>query len=467
MLPHLLIVDDQEAIRLFLATTLEVKGYRVSAAGAGREALALAAADPPDLVLLDLQLPDMNGLDVLAQLKAEQPDACVVILTSFGRADAAVEAMRRRAFDFVTKPVNLDHLLQVVQRGLATRESDRRLRHRGSVADLFAMLPTAVPCQSAAMAPVYETVRKIAAGGRSTVLIQGESGTGKDILVQVIHTNSSRREFPCLEINCASLPEQLLESELFGHEKGAFTDAGQQKLGLLELAHGGTLFLDEIGEMPLAIQVKVLRVLEKMTFKRVGGLTDIQVDVRIIAATNRDLAALVEQGGFRSDLYYRLKVIQVTVPPLRQRPEDIPALARHFLRQYNEEFGKRFEDLSAAAMAQLQAQAWPGNVRQLRNTIERSVLLEEGALLDVSGLHLDTDQADFQDENAQLIKWLEQMLTGPFPIAGLDLDSVALRIERAFIQKALKAAGNNQSQAARLLKLGRDRLRYRLKQYQF
>ncbi len=302
MQPHVLIIDDQESIRLFLAATLEAKGYRVSTAGDGSGGLSLAISDPPDLVLLDLRLPDIDGFEVLARLKEEQPGTKVIILTSYGRSEAAAEAMRLQAFDFVTKPVNLDHLLVVIHRGLEAGSLQGRGSGAEMVDDLFAVLPGAVPSRSEAMIPIGEMVRKITASGRSTVLLTGESGVGKDILAQIIHRNSPRRDFPFLEINCAALPEQLLESELFGHERGAFTDATQQKLGLLELAHSGTLFLDEIGEMPLPIQVKLLRVLEKMIFRRVGGLEDIQVNVRIIAATNRDLATQVKLKAFREDL---------------------------------------------------------------------------------------------------------------------------------------------------------------------
>ncbi len=462
MQPAILIVDDQDAIRLFLTATLEARGYQVRAAADGATALALVSESPPDLVLLDLRLPDQHGLQVLSTIKDRWPAVTVVILTSFGQADIAVQAMKNQAFDFVTKPVNLDHLLDVIQRGLEAGEVARRAQQPGTVADLFAAVPGAVPCPSPSMRPVYDTVRKVAAGGRSTVLIQGESGVGKDVLVTLLHRISPRRDFPCLEINCASLPEPLLESELFGHERGAYTDAHQQKLGLLELAHGGTLFLDEIGEMPLAIQVKLLRVLEKMCFRRLGGLEDIRVDVRVVAATNRDLASLVEARTFRADLFYRLNVVSVVVPPLRHRQEDIAPLARHFLRLYNEEFGKRFGDVSEAALQALRAQPWPGNVRQLRNVVERSVLLADGEVLEAADLHLDLEESSDSD-GASLLRSLERVLLEPLPNHGLPLDEILARLEGLLIRKALDAAGHNQSQAARLLGLGRDRLRYRLK----
>jgi DNA-binding NtrC family response regulator len=469
MPPHVLIIDDQEAIRSFLTAALGAQGYRVSGAATAADGLAAVQRERPDLVLLDLRLPDRSGLDLLAQLRQEFGDLPVVVLTSYGRTEAVVEAMRLQALDFVTKPVNLDRLLAVVQRGVAAGEGQSRPADDAGDEDLFASVPGAVASQAPAMRALHATLRKVASGGRSTVLVLGESGVGKDVLAQVIHHNSPRRDYPFLEINCASLPEQLLESELFGHERGAFTDATQQKLGLLELAHSGTLFLDEIGEMPLPIQVKLLRVLEKMSFRRVGGLQDIQVDVRIIAATNRDLGSLAATGSFREDLYYRLKVVQLEVPPLRRRPEDIPPLAERFLRQYSDEFGREFVDFSPEALAALQERAWPGNVRQLRNTIERSVLLEEGTRLERKQLHFDaeagTDAA--ADEVERLARTLTVALRDPLPPSGVDLDDLVGRLERTLIRKALAASGGNQSGAARLLGLGRDRLRYRLKTHGF
>ncbi len=387
--PHILIVDDQEAIRRFLAATLEARGYRVTTAATGADGLAQAAQDPPDFTLLDLRLPDQGGLDVLQRLRERQPGARVVILTSYGRGEVADEAVRLGALDFISKPVDLERLLAVISRGLQPREATAA----PDAADLFTDLPGLVPGRSPSMLRLYDQVRKVAAGSRSTVLIAGESGAGKDVLAQVLHRLSPRRDYPFLEINCAALPEPLLESELFGHERGAFTDATQKKLGLLELAHSGTLFLDEIGDMPPPIQVKLLRVLEKLSFRRVGGLENIEVDVRIIAATNRDLADQVSRGRFREDLYFRLGVVQLQVPPLRERPEDLDALARHFLRRFAAEFSRAFTDFSPDALTALQARPWPGNVRQLRNTIERSVLLEEGTILEATQLHLDPDPA--------------------------------------------------------------------------
>ncbi len=460
MQPSLLVVDDQEATRLFLAATLESRGYSVRLADTGAAALAAVEESLPDLVLLDLMLPDMNGMEVLARLREDDPSVRVIILTAFGRTDTAVQAMRLQAYDFVTKPINLRRLIAVIERGLAdyAGRSARRLAQPSD--DLFAVLPGAVPSEVPAMLALYATVRKLAASGRSTVLIEGESGAGKDILAQLIHLNSPRSGYPFLEINCASLPESLLESELFGHEKGAFTDASAQKLGLLELAHAGTLFLDEIGEMALPIQVKLLRVLEKLVFRRVGGIEDIRVDVRIVAATNQNLARLVQAKRFREDLYYRLKVVHLVVPPLRARREDIVPLAEHFLRHYNDEFGKRFTGFTAAAMDRLRAHAWPGNIRELRNTIERAALLEDADRLDAG--HLGIEEPRHGAGIASLGDALMRALQEPLPADGVGLDGLLNAFEAAMLDRALQAAGNNKSQAARLLGLTRDRLRYRL-----
>jgi len=419
MKPLILIVDDQESIVFFLEKTLADEGYAVRTATRGRQALQVIEQEIPDLVLLDLKLPDMNGLEVLAELKRQFAGMCVVMITAFGEIETAVQAMRAGAFDYVNKPINLEQLLVVIQKGLESSRAERELSLLRRRDDLFREERDLVPSRSPAMREVYDTVRKIAVGHSTTILVEGESGVGKEVVARLIHSTSARRDHPFLEINCAALPEKLLESELFGHEKGAFTDAVQQKPGLLELAHKGTLFLDEIGEMSVPIQVKLLRVLERMTFRRVGGVKDITVDVRILSATNRDLAGKVRDGSFREDLYYRLKVIPLRIPPLRERPEDILLLAEHFLQSFSLQFRKGFAGIADAAARRLTAYAWPGNIRELRNVIERAVLLEEL----VSGL------------------------------------------EEALVRKAYRTAGGNQTVAARLLQLNRDKLRYRMKAY--
>ncbi|MCK9996190.1 MAG: sigma-54-dependent Fis family transcriptional regulator, partial [Candidatus Krumholzibacteria bacterium] len=309
MKPVILVIDDEEAIRLFLQATLEDEGYEVLTAATGGEGLELARDRVPDLVLLDLMLPDMSGIQVLGGLKSSLPHICVIMITAYRETDTAVQAMKLDAFDYVNKPINLDRLLKVVVKALESNADARRRYRDQHQGDLFGGIDDVVPSQSPCMLEIYDTVRKIAGGESTTVLIEGESGAGKDVVANLIHRTSLRRDSALLEINCAALPEHLLESELFGHEKGSFTGAVAQKKGLLEMADSGTLFLDEIGEMTLPVQVKLLRVLEKMNFRRVGGVEDISVDVRIVAATNRNLEDQVRSGSFREDLYYRLNVV--------------------------------------------------------------------------------------------------------------------------------------------------------------
>jgi two-component system response regulator AtoC len=313
---------------------------------------------------------------------------------------------------------------------------------------------------SKAMKDLMQVVENVAKGNNTTVLVEGESGTGKELIANMIHQLSPRKSQPFMEINCGSLPEQLLESELFGHERGAFTDAKTQKRGLFELADGGTVFLDEVGEMSLTIQVKLLRVMERMTFKRVGGTRDIKVDLRIISATNRDLAKAVQEGTFREDLYYRLKVVPLTVPPLRERREDIEILAKHFLNQYNKTFSKDFQGFSDQALQRIREYAWPGNVRELKNVIERAVLLFENHLVEVE--HLSLGEMAGPGRNHTLSE-LENVITGGIPDNGIDFDRIMCDIETELITRALQESNYNQSLAARLLGISRDKLRYQIK----
>jgi len=461
MKPVILVIDDEEAIRLFLQAVLEDEGYEVLSVGTGQEALDLVNHTVPDLVLLDLMLPDMSGIQVLGGLKSVYPHLCVVMITAYRETDTAVQAMKLDAFDYINKPIQLDRLFQVVARALDASSVDRERFRSQQSHDLFGGIDDVVPSRSPAMLAIYETVRKIAGGGSTTVLIEGESGVGKDVVASLIHRTSPRREGPFLEINCAALPEQLLESELFGHEKGAFTDAAQQKRGLLEMADGGTLFLDEIGEMALPVQVKLLRVLEKMTFRRVGGVEDISVDVRIVAATNRDLARQVAAGSFRGDLYYRLNVLQLRVPPLRARREDVVPLAEFFLGHFNKRFGKSLLAIDPEAAADLEAHPWPGNIRELKNVMERSVLLGSGSRLSRDDLQLTPPTAGGPD----LPRTLHDVLVEPLPEGGVELEALVQAFEEALVRKAYHAAGGNQSGAARLLGLNRDKFRYRFKQY--
>jgi two-component system response regulator AtoC len=461
MKPVILVIDDEEAIRLFLEATLEDRDYEVLTAGTGDEAIAVAVERVPDLVLLDLMLPDMTGLQVLEALKDRYPHLPVVMITAYSQTDSAVQAMKLDAFDYVTKPIQLNSLLAVVDKALeATAEARERFKN-ATQADLFGNSDDIVPSQSPAMLKIYDIVRKIAGGSATTVLIEGESGVGKDVVANLIHRTSPRSNSPFLEINCAALPELLLESELFGHEKGAFTDAVTQKMGLLELADSGTLFLDEIGEMAMPVQVKLLRVLERMSFRRVGGIVDITVDVRIVAATNRNLAAQVRAGLFREDLYYRLNVVQLHVPPLRSRQDDILPLAEYFMDFYNSKFGKGFKGIGDSARQAMVDYSWPGNIRELRNLMERTVLLEDGLTLEAAHLSLGASG----HSNLELPALLEDVLVNPLPREGVALEKLVHEFEAVLVRKAYEAADGNQTRAARLLGLNRDKFRYRLKQY--
>ena len=462
MNPVILVIDDEEAIRLFLQATLEDHGYQVVTAECGQDALDLLPGIDPDLVLLDLMLPDMSGIQVLDELKQALPHVNVLMITAYSGTETAVRAMKLDAFDYITKPIELDRLLKLIENALAASSKARERHRERSRQDLFAEAENVVPSRAPSMLDLYEVVRKVAVSDATTVLIEGESGVGKDVVAHLIHSSSRRAQAPLVDINCASLPVQLLESELFGHEKGAFTGAHAPKAGLLETADGGTVFLDEIGEMELPVQVKLLRVLEKRSFRRLGGLQDIQVDVRIVAASNRDLRAQVRAGTFREDLYYRLQVVPLHVPPLRERIEDILPLAEHFLELYSERFGKSFKDVSDATAEKLTAYFWPGNIRELRNVLERGVLLEEGPTLLPEHLHLMDEVQPAVGLEAQLAA----ALAPEWPPGGVVLEDLVSGLEAALVRRALANAGGNQARAARLLGLNRDKFRYRLKQYE-
>ncbi len=464
MKPVVLLVDDEDTIRLFLEKTLRDEGYEAITAATGEEALELSHDELPDLILLDLKLPDMSGLEVLQRMKETLPEACIIMLTAFGDIETAVSAMKRGAFDFVSKPVNLEQLLLSIEKGLKSQSLTRevlqlRRRLRIDMDDNY------IPGESPQMKEIYDVVKRVARSDTTTVLIQGESGTGKEMIANMIHKYSPRHDKPFLEINCASLPEELLESELFGHEKGSFTDAKVQKTGLLELANKGSLFLDEIGEMSLTIQVKMLRVLERMTFRRVGGTKDIKVSVRIISATNRDLKAAVDEKSFREDLYYRLKVIPIDIPPLRERKEDIHLLLKNFINLFNRQFNKRFHDIEDDVYDIILSYGWPGNIRELKNMVERIVLLEDDTVLRVQHLPASIRVSGSSPERLTTIRHLEKVLSKPFTEEGIDFEELMHDAEKELIMKAMKEAGNNQSKASRLLRLNRDKLRYRLKYF--
>src|SRR5216117_3125947 len=376
---NILVVDDQDSIRHFVSKALEAEGYTVQTMASVREARAAVERDMPDLAVLDLKLPDGTGLELLREIKRVQPEVSVILMTAFGDLETAVESMSAGAFWFVKKPFQNEELLALGARALESQKlrlEIRRLRHKAFADEDY--LHSASP----AMQEAYAIAEQVALGDTTSVLIEGESGTGKEYFANLIHRISARHDQAFVEINCAAIPSELLETELFGHERGAFTDARAQKPGLMELADGGTLFLDEIGEMSPMLQVKLLRVLERRNFRRVGGTKDISVNLRIISATNQDLDRLVKEGGFREDLYYRLKVVPLWVPALRDRREDILPLARLFMDRFARQFKKSFRSISPAAEQLLCGYHWPGNIRELKNLFERTVLLETGEVLE-------------------------------------------------------------------------------------
>jgi two-component system response regulator AtoC len=443
---RILVVDDEELIRWSLGERMRAEGYDVLEAGTGEAALE-HARDGVDLVLLDYKLPDTDGVTVLKRLKELDPDALVILLTAYASVETAVEAMKEGAFHFANKPFDLDDVAFLVSRALETTRLRREVRRlRASQAQPYSV--DRIVGQSAAMDMVRTLLAKVAVSPASTVLLTGESGTGKDLAAKVLHFNSDRSARPFLNITCSALPETLLESELFGHERGAFTDARQQKRGLFETADGGTVFLDEIGEMSPALQAKLLRVLEEKSFRRVGGLHDIRVNVRVIAATNRNLDDEVKAGRFRQDLFYRLNVLPITLPSLRQHPEDVPALVSFYIDAFNREFRKKVKGVTPAAMRALQSYGWPGNIRELRNAVERAMLLAGGDWLEPADFPLTTPAAG-SPSGIQL------------PPHGVNLEE----LEQSLVVQALERCAGNQTRAAALLGMNRDQIRYRIEKY--
>jgi two-component system response regulator AtoC len=443
----ILVVDDEPLIRWSLTERLTAEGYRVVEAETAAGALA-QHDEGVDLVLLDYRLPDGDGLSVLKRIKERDADTLVILLTAYASVDAAVDAMKHGAYHFANKPFNLDEVAILVEKALETTRLRREVRAlRASQAQPFGF--DRIVGESQALLTVKALLQKVAASPASTVLLTGESGTGKDLAAKVLHYNSSRAAKPFMNITCSALPEALLESELFGHERGAFTGADRQKRGLLESADGGTVFLDEIGEMVPGLQAKMLRFLEEKSFKRVGGSADLHVDVRVVAATNRTLANEVREGRFREDLYYRLNVLPIELPPLRARPDDIPLLVNYYVDTFNTEFRKRLRGVEPDAMAALKAYGWPGNVRELRNVIERAMLLAEGPMLMVG---------DVPATAAGPARLTEQVA---LPAAGIDLE----QLERSLVVQALERSGWNQTKAAGMLGLNRDQIRYRVEKF--
>jgi DNA-binding NtrC family response regulator len=453
----ILVVDDERLVRWSLQQKLEQWGYHVSLAEDGATALARIQIDNPDLITLDVKLPDMTGIEVLSELRNRNVHVPVVVITAFGVVDDAVRSLKLGAYDFIEKPINFEKLENSIRNALETRRLRTEIARTQEIQRSEFSVNRIIGV-SQHIREVRDLIKKLAGSEASTILIQGESGTGKDLVAHAIHYESSRRDRPFFAINCAAIPETLMESELFGHEKGAFTDARLLKRGMFEMADGGTLFLDEVSEMTLGMQAKLLRVLEGQAFRRVGGVKNITVDVRVIVASNRNLEEAVRASRFRQDLYFRLAIIPLTLLPLREHKDDIQPLLEHFIQHYNQKFRKSIQGLTKEAEELLQNYDWPGNIRELRNAIERVMILAEGNRVAVKYLPIRISEG-----GALPVPMSEFAADGiiALPSGGISLYDV----ERELIRQALEQARGNKTMASKLLRITRDTLRYKVKKY--
>lgn len=446
---RILIVDDEKGMRRILQILLKSQGYEIKLAQDGDEAWSMFQQVPCDLVITDLKMPGIDGMELLGLINKQNPDVPVIVITAYGSVDSAVKAMKKGAYDYITKPFENEEIKIVVAKALSfssMKHENRYLRE--------AVVAKYKYHHFIGDSPQVRKVRELAAQvakTSSTALIQGESGTGKELIARLIHFNSPRAARPFVAFNCGALPINLLESELFGYEKGAFTGAYKRKQGRFDLAHTGTIFLDEVGDMSPELQVKMLRVMEEKTFERLGGTETLQVDVRFIAASNKDLRILVQKGSFRQELYYRLNIFPIYIPPLRERREDIPLLVKHFLARFAGEIGKQIKSISPEAMNLLMSQSWQGNVRELQNCLERAVILCKNQMIEAKDLLLDQDRPSHASPHMNI----------SIPAEGISLQGV----ERGLIIHALSLAGGNQSRAASLLKITRNTLRYRMEKH--
>jgi two-component system, NtrC family, response regulator PilR len=451
MAERLLVVDDEPSMREFLEIMLSQEGYQVRTASTGEEGIKAYRAEEPDLVLTDVKMPGMSGLDLIRQIHSLDPAAPIIAITAYASADDAVRAVREGAYDYLSKPFQIEDLRIIIRNALEARrlrrenlELRRSIEGRYRFADIIG--------KSHEMVEIFDLISRVAPS-KAGVLIMGESGTGKELIAKAVHYNSPRADKPFVTINCTAIPENLLESEMFGHQKGSFTGAVANKAGLVEAAHTGSLFLDEIGEIPQSIQVKLLRFLQEREFRRVGGTDDKKIDVRVIAATNKKLEEEMEAGNFREDLYYRLNVIRIRLPPLREREEDIPLLIDHFLKQFSKEQGKKIEKVSSLAMRVLCNYSYPGNVRELENIIERCVTLEQSDQLTAENL----PQKLFESAGSVCIDGEMDI-----PPDGIDINRTMENLEKKLISRALDIAGGNRPRAAKLLGISFRSLRYRM-----
>ncbi len=448
----ILVVDDERSIREFFDILLRKEGYEVACAENGKEAVHLLNEQDFDLVISDVVMDGVSGIEVLRHAKSKDTDTVVIMITAYASAETAIEAMKEGAFDYISKPFRVEEIKVIISKALEAadlRRENRRLkseiRDRRGIGTLIG--------DSEPMRRVHDMIKKVSAS-KVNVLITGESGTGKELVAKAIHYHSNRAGGEFVSMNCGAVPENLMESELFGHVRGAFTGAVDNKIGLFELADGGTFFLDEIGEIPTNLQVKLLRVLQERSFRKVGGTKDIKVDVRIIAASNRDLEEDVKNGNFRQDLFYRLNVVRLNLPPLRERKEDIPLLVNHFVKKYGEEFNKPSVTIDDKAVKKLMSYHYPGNVRELENIIEGAVALAQGDVISEESLHIPTLEDNMTSINTELI-----------PESGVDLEGILYSIERRYLKRALEITGGKKKDAAKLLGMTFRSFRYRLQKH--
>lgn len=456
MKPRILVVDDEESIREFLEIMLKKEGYDVTCVEDGQKAKDILLKKSFDLVISDLQMPHVTGIELLQHVKNQHPDLLFMLITAFGTTETAVEAMKMGAYDYVTKPFKIDEVRINIANALRSQHlefENRSLKKELNKEYSF----QSIVGNSGPMHQIYDLVKRVSSTP-TNILVTGESGTGKEMVAKAIHYNGPLKDRPFITVNCGAIPESLMESEMFGHKKGSFTGAVADKAGLFEVADGGTLFLDEVGELPLTIQVKMLRAIQERVVRRVGATEDTSVNVRLIAATNRNLEEMVQEGTFRQDLFYRLNVIQIKTPPLRERKDDIPLLAEHFLKKYNERLNKTVNSISLEAMNILKKYDYPGNVRELENIIERTVALEAGASILPESLppFVNTVSGSRQMVSSEGIEITDD---------GIDLDKVIGQIEKELIIKAIHAANGIKKRAAKLLGITFRSMRYRVEKY--
>lgn len=453
----ILVVDDEPSMLEFLEIMLKKDGYDVACTTSGKEAIGFCKESRYDMVITDIKMPQVTGLDVLRRVKEISPETIIIMITAYATMETAIQAMKEGAYDYISKPFKVDEIRMIIRDALERKEEDRgSALLKGKARHSYRFGNVDLVGKSKEMMRVYDLIQKVAQT-RSNVLILGESGTGKELVARSIHNNSSRKDYPFLTINCGGVPENLLESELFGYKKGAFTGALYNKVGLFEAADRGTVFLDEVGDLPLAMQVKLLRVVQEKTFQPIGETEDKSVDVRIISATNTDLEEKVIQGGFREDLFYRLNVIQIRIPPLRERREDIPILASYFLKKYSRELGKGIKMISSYAMEALLDYSFPGNVRELETIIERSIALETSNIVLPESLTL----ASFKKGSEELSRGVKIEI----PQEGLYLEEVMGNIEKSILLSALKKTNGAKKEAAKLLNISFRSIRYKLQKY--